>query len=176
MTTSQANFMERITITLLTTATIALSSIISSSLPASAQQLERTPQLLNATTTQPASFIAGGTYEFTIVVPKATKALEAISISQAKNNVGFDPDQIRVSVNGIYVPISAIGGENSDIVTIALERPIQPGSTVKVSLIATKASERDGVLLFGVTTYEVDNSVNGQFLGYGRITLFRANG
>jgi hypothetical protein len=167
--------MKRIAINILTTATIALSSI-SSSLSASAQQVERTPQLLDATTTQPASFIEGGTYEFTIIIPNEAKAVEAVSISQAKNNVGFAPNQIRVIANGINVPIAAIGGENNDMVTIAFERPIQPGSTVKVSLIATQASERDGVLLFGVTTYPVGDSVNGQFLGYGRITLFKSNG
>jgi hypothetical protein len=167
--------MKLITIGILTSATIALSSI-SSSLPALAQQVVRTPQLLDATTNQPASFIAGGTYDFTIIVPNEAKALEAISISQAKNNVGFTPDQIRVTANGINVPTLAIGGENNDLVTIAFQRPIQPGSTVKVSLIATKPSRRNGVHLFGVTAYQVGNSVDGQFLGYGRITLFNHGG
>jgi hypothetical protein len=161
--------------------------VLSSSLaPASANPLadsklvfEHAPQLVKASTTQLAAFVSGGTYEFTLTVPQDAGApLQAVTISQAANaaKIQFAPDQSHAVANGTTVPISAIGGASSDDVTIAFERPIPPGSTVTISLLAQRNAGGAGVYLFGVTAYPVGDATNGLFLGYGRVSLFNQGG
>lgn len=140
---------------------------------------DRAPRLVSASTTQPVASINGGTYQFTLVVPPDAGApLQAVTISQAGNvgKIQFAPDQSQVVANGATVPISAIGGANSNETTIAFARPIDPGSTVTLSLLVDRNSGTDGIYLFGVTAYPVGNSTDGLFLGYGRVALYSQGG
>ncbi|XGV97618.1 MAG: DUF2808 domain-containing protein [Leptolyngbya sp. BL-A-14] len=157
--------------------------VISSSLSAaSATQIasdrfvfDRAPRLVSVSTTQPSAFANDGTYQFTLRVPEDLGApLQAVTISQADNpgKIQFALDRSQVVANGATVPISAIGGENSDETTIAFATPIQPGSTVTLSLLVNRNPGADGIYLFGVTAYPVGNSTDGLFLGYGRVALY----
>jgi Protein of unknown function (DUF2808) len=137
------------------------------------------PRLVGATTTQLAAFVSGGTDEFTLTVPvDAGAPLQAVTLSQAENaaKIQFAPAQSQAVANGIPVPISAIGGATRDDITIVFDQPIQPGSTVTISLSVNQNAGTAGSYLFGVTAYPVGDSVNGLFLGYGRITLFGHGG
>lgn len=100
--------------------------------------------------------------------------LQAVRISQAGNvgKIQFALSQSQVIANGATVPISAIGGENSDETTIAFASPIQPGSSVTLSLPVNRSPGTDSIYLFGVTAYPVGDSTAGLFLGYGRVSLF----
>ena len=97
-----------------------------------------------------------------------------MTISQAGNagKIQFALDRSQVVANGATVPVSAIGGENSNEMTIAFARPIAPGSTVTLSFPVERNTGTDGTYLFGVTAYPVGNSDDGLFLGYGRVSLF----
>ena len=161
--------------------------LVSSSLaPASASQVasdkfvfDHVPHLVSTSTTQPNSLVSNGTYEFTLTIPQDAGApLQAVTISQVANaaKIRFAPAQSQAVANGATVPISSIGGETSDDLTIAFERPIQPGSTVTISLVADRNPGAGGIYLFGVTAYPVGDSTNGLFLGYGRVTLFSQGG
>jgi hypothetical protein len=135
---------------------------------------DRAPRLVKVSATQPDAFANDGAYQFTLKVPEDAGApLQAVTISQADNagKIQFALDRSQVVANGATVPISAIGGENSDETTIAFARPIQPGSTVTLSLLVKRNSGVDGIYLFGVTAYPVGDSTDGLFLGYGRVAL-----
>lgn len=140
---------------------------------------EHSPRLTSLSTTQPASFIPGGIYKLTITVPEdAGASLQAVKISQSKNaaQIVFAPDKSQVVADGVTVLTSAIGGEYSEDVTIVFERPIQPGSTVTISLPVERNAGRAGIYSFGVTAYSVGDPSQGLFLGYGHVTLLDQNG
>ena len=168
---------------LVLTSGLALSSSLA---PASASQVangtfvfDHAPRLVGASTTQPASFVSGGTYQFTLTLPQDAGApLQAVTISQPANaaKMQFAPAQSQAIANGAIVPISAIGGATDDSLTIAFEQPIQPGSTVTISLLVDRNPGLGSIYLFGVTAYPVGDSTNGLFLGYGRVTLFNQRG
>jgi len=161
------------------TANLALSASLLS-LPAFAAQattgqFEHAPRLVSATTTQRASFVSQGTYDFTLTVPENAGApLQAVTISQAANphTIEFAVNHSRAIASGTTVPLSSIGGGNSNDVTIVFEHPVQPGSTVTISLPANRAPGIEGIYRFGVTAYPVGDETNGLFLGYGRVDLF----
>lgn len=157
--------------------------VVSSSLTAaSATQVapnqfvfDRAPRLVKVSATQPIAFANDGTYQFTLKVPEDAGApLQAVTISQADNpgKIQFALNRSQVVADGATVPISAIGGENSNETTIAFATPIQPGATVTLSLPVKRNPETDGTYLFGVTAYPVGDSTAGLFLGYGRVSLF----
>jgi Protein of unknown function (DUF2808) len=118
-------------------------------------------------------------YEFTLTIPQDAGApLQAVTISQAVNvaKIQFAPAQSQAVANGATVLISQIGGVTSDDLTISFERPIQPGSTVTISLLGDRNPGVGGIYLLGVTAYPVGDSTHGLFLGYGRVTLFSQGG
>ncbi len=136
---------------------------------------DRAPRLVSVSATQPSAFANDGTYQFTLKVPEDAGApLQAVTISQADNpgKVQFALDRSQVVANGATVPVSAIGGENSDEMTIVFASPIQPGATVILSLPVKRNPQSDGIYLFGVIAYPVGNSTDGLFLGYGRVALY----
>lgn len=167
---------------LVLTAGLALSSSLAftPASQASANKLvfDRVPRLVSASKTQPAAFINGGTYEFTLIVPRDAAPLQAVTISQAANayKIEFALDRSEVVANGTIIPTSRIGGTNSDDLTIAFDRPIQPGSTVTLSLPVRRNTGKGGIYLFGVTAYSTENAIDGLFLGYGRVTLHSQDG
>lgn len=116
---------------LLLTASFAMSSSL---IPVSATEVargkfvfDRAPRLVEFSTTRPTSFATGSTYQFTLTVPSDAGApLQAVTISQAENaaKIGFALPQTQAVANGVAVPISAIGGERGNELTIAFDRPI----------------------------------------------------
>lgn len=154
---------------------VSASQVSASQVSTGSTQFEHAPRLVGATTNQLAAFVSGGTYEFTLTVPQNAGApLAAVTISQEPNapKIQFETNQSRVTANGVTVPLTSIGGAGSDEITIAFDRPIQPGSTVKISLQAQQSPGSEGVYLFGVTAYPAGEQTNGLFLGYGRVSLF----
>jgi hypothetical protein len=161
-------------------------SVSSSATPAIAGQFsngasvfDHAPRLMSVSTTQPIAIAAGGTYEFKLTVPQDAGApLQAVTISQAENaaKIQFRANQSQAVANGAPLTISAIGGAESDNLTISFDQPVQPGSTVTISLPVARNADTGGIYLFGVTAYPVGDSTNGLFLGYGRVVLFSQRG
>jgi len=159
--------------------TLPTSLVLAGQLPNGRVTFDHAPRLVGASTTQPAAFVSDGTYTFTLTVPQDAGApLQAVTLSQVPNaqKIEFAVNQSRAIANGETVPLASVGGTSSDAVTIAFAQPIQPGSTVTISLQAVQNSGSGGVYLFGITAYPVGDQTSGLFLGYGRVTLFSHGG
>jgi hypothetical protein len=122
-------------------------------------------------------------YQFTIQVPaNAGAPLQAVRIVQdtSPETIAFDFGRINAYYGsglsgGPAVPLASVGGEapnNPGEATIAFNPPVQPGSTVTVSLPVSRNPQTSGVYLFGVTAYPAGSNANGIFLGYGRIQIY----
>ncbi len=175
----QSRLAESALLTLGLTVSSAIAPALANPLSPSREVFQHAPRIVRASTSQPAAFISGGTYEFTLTLPADAGApLQAITISQAANaaKIQFAPGQSQVVANGAPVAIAAIGGVNGDEVTLSFDRPIQPGATVTIALVANRHSGVAGTYLFGITAYPVGDATNGLFLGYGRLSLFSPGG
>ena len=134
------------------------------------------PRLLKSAVTTYPGLGALANYRFTISLPDdAGQPLQSLSITQHGNidSVHFNISQTYASVGGSAVPLASIGGsapENSQEVIVVFDPPIQPGSTVSVSLRAKRPPSR-GVYLFGVTAFPVGENSPGLYLGSGRVTF-----
>ncbi|OKH22373.1 hypothetical protein NIES593_12930 [Hydrococcus rivularis NIES-593] len=169
--------------------TLILGTLISIpplNLPASAYELStgqtvffKSPRLIRAAASQNAPG-AASTYQFTIEVPKnAGEALAAVTITHkpSPERIKFDVSQSKAFIGdsfagGPQLALSSIGGsdpseENS--VTIAFDEPVEPGTTVTVSLRALRNPDRGGNYQFGVTAYPVGENSLGLYLGTARL-------
>lgn len=161
-----------------------------SGLPAEAIELggERTsfvkaPRLVDATATHRTPG-ALSTYKFTITVPEnAGEPLQAVKIAQQPNveDIRFNPSKSRASLEDSLatereLPISSIGGAEPDEkeITVVLDEPVQPGSTVTVSLRGKNPSF-GGIYQFGVTAFPVGEDSSGLYLGSTRLTFPNSN-
>lgn len=157
-------------------------------LPATAGQLsdgrtffDRSPSLIRATTSNPATRFSS-TYEFTLTVPADAGApLQAVTITQASTAdiIRFDVSKtIAFAGNhygaGVQLPLAAVGGESSELgkMTIVFDPPVQPGAVVTIAVKAKRNPSTSGTYLFGVTAYPVGESTNGLFLGHGQLTFY----
>ncbi len=175
----QSRFAQSALLTLGLTVSSAMAPTFANPLPPSREVFQHAPRIVRASTSQPAAFVSGGTYEFTLTLPADAGApLQAIAISQAANaaKIQFAPGQSQVVANGVPVAITAIGGANGDDVTLVFDRPVQPGATVTLALVANRQSGVAGTYLFGITTYPTGDATNGLFLGYGRLSLLSPGG
>lgn len=144
------------------------------------------PELIRVASSQLGGDISS-TYEFTLTVPQdAGQLLKAVTIAQATNveTVKFDVSNSRAFLgerfaSGPEIKLASIGGDQpskSGEVTIVFDQPVQPGTTVTVTLAAQRNPIQGGVYLFGVTAYPVGEDGRGQFLGYGRINFYGNSG
>jgi hypothetical protein len=140
------------------------------------------PQLIRTAVSQSAVHIPS-TYEFTLTLPQdAGQPLKAITITQVENleTVKFDVSDSKAFVGerltaSSEIRLASIGGNQppkEGEVTIVFDQPVQPGSTVTVTLAAQQNPSWANVYLFGVTAYPVGENSLGQFLGYGRIDFY----
>jgi hypothetical protein len=164
-----------------------LASAPLSNLPASAYELSsgqtvflRSPHLIRAASSN-TSPGAPATYQFTIEVPKnAGESLKAVTIMQktSPERIKFDVSESKAFMGdsfagGPSVGLANIGGsepsEEDNSVTIVFDKPVEPGSTVTVSLRALRNPQFGGVYQFGVTAYPVGEKSMGLYLGTARI-------
>ena len=124
------------------------------------------------------------TYHFTIEVPEdAGEALKAVTISPKEN---ADKIDFKVSKSKAFMGDSFAGGTNlslahiggsqingSNEVTVVFDEPVQPGSTVTVSLKTSRNPRGGGVYLFGVTAFPEGENSPGLYLGSGRLHFLR---
>jgi Protein of unknown function (DUF2808) len=140
------------------------------------------PQLIRAAASQ-STVYTPSTYEFTLTLPQdAGQPLKAVTIAQVENleTVKFDVSDSKAFVGerltaSSEIRLASIGGNQppkQGEVTIVFDQPVQPGSTVTVTLAAERNPSWSNVYLFGVTAYPVGENSLGQFLGYGRIDFY----
>lgn len=116
------------------------------------------------------------TYTFRLTVPaEAGEPLKAIEIVQRENidTVKFKPQRSRAFVDGNAIPISASDTETPGSIRLVFETPVQPGETVTVDVNPRRNPFYRGIYLFGITAYPKGETSLGQFLGYGRIHIYK---
>ena len=139
----------------------------------------RAPRLIRSAASH-TSANSSSTYHFTIEVPEdAGEALKAVTIAPKDNakNIDFNVSESKAFrgdsfAGGTDLALANIGGSqlsDSNEVTIVFDEPVQPGSTVTVSLKAIRNPREDGVYLFGVTAFPEGINSPGLYLGSGRL-------
>lgn len=135
----------------------------------------KSPHLIRAAATN-ISVGAASNYQFTIEVPKnAGASLKAVTIVQKNSpeRIKFDVSESKAFIGdslagGPKLDLASMGGEQpaeENSVTIAFDRPVEPGTTVTISLRALHNPQFGGVYQFGVTAYPVGENRQGLYLG-----------
>jgi hypothetical protein len=143
----------------------------------------KSPHLIRAAATD-SSTGARSNYQFTIEVPKnAGASLKAVTIVQKNSpeRIKFDVSESKAFIGdsfagGPTLALTSIGGEQpseENSVTVAFDRPVEPGTTVTVSLRALHNPQFGGVYQFGVTAYPVGENSQGLYLGSASLHFLR---
>jgi hypothetical protein len=143
---------------------------------------EKSPRLIRAATSfrGPAAL---ANYSFTIELPEnAGTPISAVTIVQQPNieQIPLYPNRSRVfrseSSHGdhsIEAQIIDVSSETPEV-KVVFEQPIQPGTTVTVSLRARNPLY-GGIYQFGVTAFPINNN-DGLYLGSGRLQFSQPGG
>lgn len=186
------NLNKLVTIGLITASSVVLGTIAPihlSKMPVKALEtssmytgFRKSPHLVRsaATHTTPG---ASSNYQITIEVPEdAGQSLKAVAIRQQPNleTISFDLNQSEAFLGdsfagGPMVPISSIGGEESDQVTIVFDEPVEPGNTVTISLKANSNPQFGGIYQFDVIAFSSGDDLNGLNLGSARLSFENYN-
>ena len=144
----------------------------------------RSPRLVEASASHKAPG-ALSDYNFTIQVPEnAGEPLQAVTITQQENaeRIRFNTaESSAIAENSMAgrqsVNVSSIGGMEPDEneVTVVFDEPVEPGSTVTVSLRARRNPVYGGVYQFGVTAFPIGNDSPGLYLGSTRLYFSGSN-
>ncbi len=157
-------------------------------LPSGQGFFKKAPRLIrSATNFQSRSSLAY--YYFTIQIPEdAGEALKAVTIRQKTNleEITFFPSQTRAFFGDSFkedlsIPLAAaeslVSQEHSENngVKVVLEKPVESGNTVTISLRA-RNPRYGGIYLFGVTVFPGGENSQGMYLGSGRIHFITRGG
>ncbi|XHX77022.1 MAG: DUF2808 domain-containing protein [Stenomitos frigidus ULC029] len=171
-------------------ATVLLLSLSSVALVGSAEAVKlangktafvQPPRLDGAVATQTIARFWGSTYYFTLTLPEnAGEPLQAVVISPQEA-----PDRVRFDVNrteafegtfdreGTKLPLQAVTQDSkTQAMTITFDPAIASGKTVTIGLYADRNPDFGGTYLYGLTAFPAGDQAVGQFLGYGRISIY----
>lgn len=166
---------------------VSASGTIALSPSAQAVQLRGTtyftspPRLVDAATTQNSIYAWSATYYFTLDIPaNAGEPLQKVTIVQQESpdTVRFDPKDTEAfegGRSGKKLPLGEVTSDRkSRTVTVNFNPPIQPGRRVTIALAPYQNPSVGGVYLFGVTAFPAGEKSYGQFLGFGRISIYES--
>ncbi len=141
---------------------------------------EKSPSLIESSATHTAPNVPS-IYKFTIAVPlEAGQPLKAVKIKQKPSYqmVSFDISKTQAYIakdsrEDELISLASIGGEaeKEGEITIVLDKPVQPGSTVTVDLKVKHNPEHGGIYSFGVTAFPEGNRSSGLYLGSAHFHL-----
>lgn len=141
------------------------------------------PRLVGASTTQNSVYAWSATYYFTLDVPEnAGEPLRRVTIAQnegadrvrfnLKETEAFDGDRrsdTKLGLGDITLD------EKTKAVNVIFNPPVPPGKRVTIALSPYQNPAYGGVYLFGVTAFPAGEPAYGQFLGFGRISIYESN-
>ncbi|NET37638.1 MAG: DUF2808 domain-containing protein [Cyanothece sp. SIO1E1] len=143
------------------------------------------PRLVKAVATRFVAFDINPTYYFTLTIPEdANEPLQRITISQQKGEISDQRVDYRLEQSRAFEgtfrrrgPTLPLGEVSYDAETrtasINFDPPVLlPGKTFSVGLKVVRNPFLGGVYLYGVTAYPEGEVSSGQFIGFGRITIF----
>lgn len=144
---------------------------------------ERSPRLLDARATFQRVRVRHVEYYFTVAVPAdAGEPLQTVTIAQKPNLETIEflledtiaytgPSRRRGELVEIATTTQAEGGE----IAVTLARPLEPGKTVTVGIVARRNPRFGGVYLFRVGALPRGERPLELSLGSGRLTFFDDN-
>lgn len=155
-------------------------------LPAEAVQVRGTtyfvspPRLVGASSTQNYVYAWSATYYFTLdVLENAGVPLQRVTIAQ---NEGADRVRFNLketeAFDGGSRSNTRIGlgdvtqDDKTKAITVNFNPPVPPGKRVTIALSPYQNPSVGGVYLFGVTAFPQGEPAYGQFLGFGRISIY----
>lgn len=168
---------------------LALGSVLSSvTLPAQAVQIRGTnyftspPRLVGASTTQNYVYAWSATYYFTLDVPENSgEPLQKVTIAQnegidrvrfnLKDTEAFDGDRRSRTKLGLG---EVTQDPKTKAITVNFNPPVPSGKRVTIALAPYQNPSTGGVYLFGVTAFPPGEPAYGQFLGFGRISIYQS--
>jgi hypothetical protein len=142
------------------------------------------PRLLTIESSEKQVAASRSTYFFTLNMPEnAGSGLGQITINQrdADNflrQIDYRSEDTRAFTGtagdrGTDIPIAdTTYNEDDHTLTVRFAEPVAPGTSVTIALRPRRNPRMQGVYLFGVTAFPANNTENGQFLGYGRLTFY----
>jgi hypothetical protein len=139
------------------------------------------PRLEGASTTQNYIRAWSVTYYFTLSIPENSgEPLQKVTIAQNEGT-----DTVRFSLKeteafegtrghlGAKVPIGDVTSDpKTKAVTVTFNPPIPGRKTVTIALAPRENPAYSGVYLFGVTAFPPGEKSHGQFLGFGRLSIY----
>lgn len=166
------------------------SVILSVPPPAQAVQIRGTtyftapPRLVGASTTQNYVYAWSVTYYFTLDVPEnAGEPLQRVAIAQnegadrvrfnLKETEAFEGDRNSNTKIGLG---EVTQDDKTKAITVSFNPPVAPGKRVTIALEPYANPSFGGVYLFGVTAFPQGEPAYGQFLGFGRISIYENRG
>lgn len=162
---------------------LAISSVQAVQLSDGRVYFVQPPRLGRVATTERTALASYATYDFTISVPAdAGEPLQRVTVAQrdgdtSNRRILVNPRNVRaVAVDrgdrGTSLPLGDVTFDrDTQTVTVNFDPPIQPGTTVTISIRPNRNPYSGGVYLFGVTAFPAGATPYGQFLGYGRIDI-----
>lgn len=171
-----------LTIGLISTFTVAATSIQAVQLKDGTRAFEQSPRLVDATTTLDSVRVWSAKYYFTIDLPEnAGEALQQITIQQREGS-----EEIRFKLaetfafqgtpqhKGEAVTVQSVSrNEQTNTISIVFEPPISPGTTFTVGFKPIRNPDYEGVYLFGVTAFPAAGESSGLYLGVGRLQFYQ---
>lgn len=150
-------------------------------LPDGTVSFEKSPRLIDATTTYNQTDVWGATYYFTLELPAdAGEPLQQVTINQRQgvDRIQFDlEDSLAFEGTrrhkGERLTLTEVT-ENAETgaISVMLDPPLAPGQTVTIGLRPVRNPWTGGVYLFGVTAFPAGEKPYGLYLGVGRLHFY----
>lgn len=144
----------------------------------------RSPRLVDAMTTFQEVQVWSAVYYFTIEVPSDVgQPLGKVTIHQRQGvqQMSFDLSQTLAFMGtpderGQPISVMPSWDETTQTVSVILNPPVPPGSTVTVGIKPWQNPDFSGIYLYGVTAYPPGEKTQGLYLGVGRLQFSRGGG
>jgi hypothetical protein len=149
--------------------------------PDGRSSFEKSPRLVDMTTTQNSVSVWSAKYYVTIDLPSDIgEPLGKVTIQQGQ---GFDDINYRIDQTFAYIGTRRNKGEEiaiksatideANLITVIFDSPVPPGRTVTIGLVPRRNPDYDGIYLFRITAFPVGEKPMGLSLGVGRLTFYR---
>lgn len=144
----------------------------------------KSPRLEAAYVTQALVFAQGATYYFTLSLPNHNNTpLQQIVIAQQDSSTRARAVRFNLEQTEVFIGTPDNRGEtillqqvqfapDRQTLSLNLDSPLRPGTTVTVALHPQRNPRQDGLYLFGITAVPTGETPRSQFLGFGRLEFY----
>ncbi|MGQ4650299.1 DUF2808 domain-containing protein [Lyngbya aestuarii] len=153
---------------------IAIPSMMALELPDGTIWFEKSPRLLEVTTTYKQIYLRGATYYFTLKLPEdAGEPLGRVVINQRQ---GFDDIRFNLEDTLAFLETPQNRGQSLTLkeitqepemegISVTFDKPVAPGETITIGLRPLRNPTTSGFYTFGVTAFPAGEQAEGIYLG-----------